>query len=95
MKIHTRFGEAELNFKKYSNGRTAIQLLDDEHFVMATLTVNLPDAKLNDDEFAVKVWSENDGISQDAFKSGLFIDTGKRISTGYVIAPVWKLKQVE
>ena len=54
------------------------------------LSVNLPDCVLEPGEFGVKIWSENEIIAREALASGLFMDTGKRIRTGYVTAPVWK-----
>lgn len=58
---------------------------------MAVLTVNLPDLPLEEDEFFVKTWSENQPIAIDAMATGLFVDTGKRVNTGYTEASVWKL----
>jgi len=56
------------------------------------LSVNFPEVKLGSGEFAAKTWSENEEIAEDALKSGLFIDTGKRIRSGYVEASVWRFK---
>jgi len=43
--------------------------------------------------FAVKTYSENADIWEDAFASGLFEDTGKRVEQGYAVFPIWKLKE--
>lgn len=88
----TSFGEATLDFNHYINNRVCIRLMDEDNFVIATLTVNMPEHKLEEGEFFVKTWSENREIASDCLKSGLFEDTGKRVRTGWVEAQVWKLK---
>lgn len=94
MKIQTKdYGDGILDILKYSNGRTAIRIRGDEGAsIIATLTVNLPDKPINKDEFFVKTWSENAQIAKDCMNSGLFIDTGKRVHTGWAEAAVWKFK---
>ena len=74
----------------YSPDRLAIQYICPDGERMGVLTVNIPKADLEDGEFAIKDWSENESLSVQAFKSGLFIDTGKTIPTGFTEAPVWK-----
>lgn len=85
------FGIAEIHKTRYTNGRLAIKLIDHEDGSnIATITVNLPEVKLAPGEFCVKGWSENREIIEDCRQSGLFIDTGKRIPTGFVQAEIWK-----
>jgi hypothetical protein len=73
-------------------------LADGEPF--GTLTVNIPEAlevhkeKLGDMEIVVKTWSENEALAEAALKTGLFEDTGRRISTGFVLAQIWRVKAV-
>lgn len=89
--INTTYGRATIKDLKYTNGRRAIQLIDyEDGSPIACLTVNLPNNNLEPDEFFVKTWSENEEIAKDCLKSGMFIDTGKRVSTGFVQAQVWK-----
>lgn len=57
----------------------------------ATITVNLPNAELEEGEFLVKTWTENEWVPQ-LLNSGIFEDTGKRVPTGFVKAQVWRLK---
>ncbi len=93
-----QFMETELKFivTEYTNNKsTAIQLVSndvyEEPFCM--LTVNVPESKLlKENEILIKNWSENEGIAKEAFKTGLFEDTGKSIPTGYCEAPIWKIK---
>lgn len=57
---------------------------------IATLTVNIPEVPLEEGEFIVKTWSENERIAADCLASGLFVDTGKRVRTGWVMAQIWR-----
>ena len=77
-------------YAHYGNGRTAIQYMASENEVMSVLTVNLPNAELKEDEFAIKNWSENEQTAKAAMKSGVFEDTGEKIRTGFVEAPIWR-----
>lgn len=65
----------------------------DDTDLWATLTVCLGVGKkvLEPTEFIVKTWGENQEITDALLKSGLFIDTAKRIPTGYVVASIWQL----
>ena len=90
-KIKTRYGDMEVEVVLYKTGGTAVILTQDgQRF--ATLSVNFPEVKLEEGEFAVKTWSENNEIAKQCLASGIFIDTGKRIRSGYVEAPVWRFK---
>lgn len=73
--------------------RTALTLITDDEFEepWATLTVNIPNATIEEDEILVKAWSENEKVAEVALQTGLFEDTGKRVPTGYEYAQVWKL----
>ena len=56
----------------------------------AMITCNLPLYVFQPGEFAVKTWTENAWVPQ-LLASGLFIDTGKTIPTGFVQAPIWRM----
>jgi|GEM_PF-4538587 len=75
-----------------NNNRIALRVFDKDGTPLATLTCNLPDEELAEDEFFVKTWSENGPISEAARQSGLFVDTGRRVQAGYCEAEVWKFK---
>lgn len=82
-----------LELDRYSlNDRLAISLFDDEGEPCTTLTCNLPDENLEEGEFFIKTWFPNEEITVAALESGLFVDTGKRVETGFVQAPVWRFK---
>jgi hypothetical protein len=92
-KIKTRYGDMDVDITLYKTGGTAVILTQDgQRF--ATLSVNFPfpEVELEEGEFAVKTWSENEQVAADCLASGLFIDTGKRIKSGYVEASVWRFK---
>ena len=89
-----RYGVAKLVIHQYpNNGRICILLLDGQQLPIATLTVNIPDKPLKEGEFFVKTWSENQEIAKDCLASGHFINTGRQVQTGYVMAQVWKFKE--
>ena len=80
----------------YDNDRLALLIMtadNNEHYT--TLTVNLPEQHLARGEFFVKTWSENEEITSHLRDSGIFTDTGKRVSTGFVSAEIWKFKEDE
>lgn len=75
---------------KYSNGRTALLLMDEEGQV-ACATVNLPELNLHDGEVFIKTWSENEGMMEFLLDNNIIIDTGREVPTGFVVARVGKL----
>lgn len=76
---------------RYSNGRMAVGAEDKNGHAYGVLSVNLPNAGLEKNEFCVKNWSEGIELADKAYATGLFSDTGKTVSTGWVKAPVWRL----
>ena len=85
----TSYGMCELRKEAYfGNKRIALELWNNGPVAM--LTVNIPEATLFPGEFLVKTWSENEEIAADCLRSGLFVDTGKRVKTGWVEAQVWR-----
>jgi hypothetical protein len=76
-------------------GHIAITLIDAASFEpIAILSTNLAPGgvKLDRDAFSVKVWSENEALITPILASGLFQDTGARITTGCVQAPARRVK---
>ncbi len=76
---------------QYAAGGLAVELLAEDGEPYARLSVNLEGLTLPAHQFAVKTWSENEEISKAARRSGLFSDTGGRVSTGFVTAEIWEL----
>ena len=69
-----RFKEwvCEMQFGKYPNGRTAIELVDYKTYEpIATATVNVPGIPLKENEIIIKNYSENQGMFQALFNAGI------------------------
>lgn len=83
-------GDVQMVVQEYAVGSTtAITLMDvsnDEP--AAKLTINTVGVVLRANEVIVKTWSENKGILESLIRSGHLLDTGRRYSTGFCLAPV-------
>ena len=96
-RIETPYGSAALLVGRYpAGGAIAVQLVsnDEPTEPLATFSTNLVPygAQLSSDEFCVKTWSENEALVAPMLSTGLFEDTGKRVPSGYVVSPVWRIK---
>ena len=96
-RIATPYGAATIQVGRYpAGGAIAIQLVadDEPREPLATFSANLVPygAEVSSDEFCVKTWSENEALVEPMLLTGLFEDTGKRVPSGHVIAPVWRIK---
>lgn len=76
---------------KYQNGRVAVQVCCEDGDDFLTLSVNMPDIPLKDNEFIVKTYSENEPYIETLFETGLFEYTGRCV--GFTNSPVWRIKQ--
>jgi hypothetical protein len=75
--------------RNYSNGRTALQLVESETGEpIATATVNIPEISLEPNEIIIKDYSENEGIFEALVKAGIVISTGKMVENGFVKCPI-------
>ena len=72
-------------------GVPAMELWDEQGAYVGLLSTYLPGVELGSNEFTIKNWTENSRIAEDALASGHFEDTGRRIPTGFVQAPIWKV----
>ena len=96
-RIDTPYGSAAILVGRYpAGGAIAIQLVADDEQAepMATFSTNLVPygTQVSCDEFCVKTWSENEVFVAPMLSTGLFEDTGKRVPSGYVVSPVWRIK---
>jgi len=82
--------DLQISFAEYSNGRTAIQLVDDEG-PFAVATTNLPDVEMEDDEVAIKDYSENEGMLAALQQAGVVGDVVGVVEQGFAKIPVCKL----
>ena len=95
--VNTPLGRTTILVGRYpAGGAIAIQIVSDDELMepMATFSTNLVPygAQVSNDEFCVKTWSENEVFVLPMLSTGLFEDTGKRVPSGYVVSPVWRIK---
>lgn len=87
------YGNISLFASEYSrNKRLAIQAYNKDGFLF-NLTTNLPEHPLEEGEFFVKTWSENAPFIKGIMDMGFFEDTSKKVRTGFVNAPIWRIKK--
>lgn len=94
---HPLTGEAVVSFARYRNDRVAIQLHGAPGSAFAnepigTVTVNLPEVPLGDDEVAIKTYSEHAGILDPLVTAGV-IEARPRavVQSGFVQIPIHRL----
>ena len=78
-------------FGKYSNGRTAIELVEKNGEPMAVASVNLPSDHLESDEVAIKNYSENQGVLDALVDAQIVSQPVRFIASGFIQVPVCKL----
>ena len=76
---------------RYSNGRIALSLVDDEGPV-ATATVNLVDDLSGPNTVFIKDHSENAGLLAALEAAGVVKATGRTVRSGFVDVPVCELQ---
>jgi hypothetical protein len=93
------YGHALVRVGRYpQGGQLAINLVDaTTSEPIATLSTNLAayDRTTHSDAAGIKVWSENEPIIEALLASGLFKDTGERVSAERVEIPIWRLANPE
>lgn len=75
----------------YEDGSPAIEVRDGFGGPYAKLSVNTG-RPLAPRHVAIKTWSENEELAEAALATGLFEATGLEIPTGFVSAPVWRIR---
>ena len=83
----------EIRFKKYGNGRWAIDMLDENGEHAGTASVNLADMPLPERCVFIKDYSENAGVLKALIKIGVVTDTEIRVPSGYVKIPLCEFTQ--
>lgn len=98
-RVTTPFGEADIYVGRYpAGGAIAVQLVGvGTGEPLGVFSTNLVPygARVADTEFCAKVWSENEPLVKPLLTCGLFEDTGRVEPSGYVLAPVWRIKNPE
>ena len=85
----------DISFLEYSNGRVAFSWNDNEGMPLATITVNLPDIYLEEDETIIdtnnmnNIWEVIPALIEQWFISEYVRDT----KSGYCSYPIYKLTQ--
>lgn len=81
-----------VSLKKYNNGRTAIELLENDPETgpvpYTTATVNIPDVLLADNEVLIKDYSENEGVLDFLIRYNIVTPTPNGVQSGFVWVPV-------
>lgn len=80
-----------VDFRKYPNGRTALELICEDGSPMAVATCNIPEASLNEHHVFIKNWSENEGMAAALAKAGYIKPTGFLQKTGFCHAVIAEL----
>lgn len=91
--VVTFLGEqCEVSFAHYNNGRRAIELtIQESGEPMAVASVNLPDEPIEDDEVAIKNYSENEGILEVLIHANVISEPLREVDLGFVTVPICKL----
>jgi hypothetical protein len=93
------YGHALVRVGRYpQGGQLAINLVDaTTSEPIATLSTNLAafNRTTHADAAGIKVWSENKPIITAMLDSGLFKDTGERVSADHGEIPIWQLANPE
>ena len=83
----------KIEFGTYSNGRTAMTLIDvEDGLPIATCTVNVPDAPQTPFEVFIKNWSENKGMVDALVEAGVIEPTHRKFGSGFVEVDVCAIK---
>jgi hypothetical protein len=74
---------------RYTNGNLHVQLMTAEE-PYATLSTNVAGIALDKDCFIAKTYSENAGLCEQFIESGLFEETGEKVTAGFASCPILK-----
>ena len=84
--------ECKLQFGKYGNGRTAIELVDAHNGEpIATATLNMPRVPLAENQVFIKDYSENEGMLAALEAAGVVRAMGVHVPSGFASLPVCEL----
>jgi len=85
-----------LSVGQYMNGRLAVMLHTNEGEPFATLSRNIPQLEIDDDEFFVGWYDLTPAMVEDLKACSFFADTGKRAQPegSHVELPVWRMMPI-
>ncbi|MGP0171256.1 hypothetical protein ACSVIJ_05160 [Pseudomonas sp. NCHU5208] len=75
----------------YKNQSSAIRLFEEDGEPYCVLSVFIENADIRDDEICVPSWSIPQAVLQELIATGRFVDTRRRVPTGFVEASVWRV----
>lgn len=92
MEITLNGEKVELHKSNYlHNGAWALQAFDLDGIPYAKLSVNLVDEKLEDDEIAIKTWSENEGFLDQLIEQKVISEPIRQADAEFSKAAICKL----
>ena len=75
--------------KKYSNGRTVLELIDSmDGAPVMVATVNVPEVSLGPTEVIIKNYSENEGVLEFLQEHGIVGEVKREVGIGFVSCPI-------
>ena len=87
--IEFREWKCFMEVTEYQNDRTAIllhELESNDPGLVATATVNIPDAEVGMNEVLIKDWSENEGMVEALQRAGVIGPVLEMVPVGYTAA---------
>ncbi len=78
----------------YASGNLSVQLLDEgeDDELYATVSVDIEDVELSEDEFVFKTYSENEGLLKEMLAARIVRTTGRFAEVGYAgLQPICRL----
>jgi len=93
-RIYVENEQVELLLAQYADGSPAIvAMVAETGEPYGKLSVNLAGRTvLKPGEIAIKTYAENQSLAAAARRSGLFVDTRKRVPVNFVEAEIWRLR---
>jgi hypothetical protein len=83
---------AIIRIGRYSNHRTALQIISPDGELLLTATVNLPTMSLPPNHVLIKDYAENEGVLAALQAANVLIPTSFSVMSGFVELPVCELR---
>ena len=83
--------DCNVQVTRYVNGQAALVLIDREDGELIAKASTCCNIDLKEDETAIKVWTENEGMLEALVSAGVVVDTGERVECGWSEAPIVKI----
>tara|TARA_R110000824_G_scaffold190939_2_gene372496 strand:+ start:308 stop:616 length:309 start_codon:yes stop_codon:yes gene_type:complete len=83
--------DCNVQVTRYTNGQAALVLVGREGRELIAKASTCCNIDLKEDETAIKVWTENEGMLEALVSAGVVEDTGARVECGWSEAPIVKI----